>query len=136
MGALTKVGQETAIGEGLALGCLRLGVVGVSADEPAVDAAFAHAWRNWSEAQFFDSVNAAADRNDISRILDRSERRRHAIYAAWSCGPTLRPYVRDWTLDEVAAGLLETTLVTGDQWEELARDFTAQLGDEHVVRAG
>ena len=136
MGVPTPAGQETAIGEGLALGCLRLGVVGFSAGDLAVDAAFVLAWQEWSEAQFFPAVRASPERIDIRRVLRSSEKRRYEVRAAWSCGDAYRPYVRGWTLDEVAAGLLETVLVTGQQWEALARSFTVHLGEEHLERAG
>lgn len=52
---MTKAMQETTVGEGLALGCLSLGIIAVTSNKMDVEFAFGRAWRNWPQADRFRS---------------------------------------------------------------------------------
>jgi diphthamide biosynthesis methyltransferase len=80
--SMTKATQETAVGEGLAVGCLALGVTGVSSARVDVNLSLSHAWRNWPPARVFTVVKASLDRKDTRRILHDSANRRWSMVAA------------------------------------------------------
>jgi hypothetical protein len=132
---MTKATQETAVGEGLAVGCLALGVTGVTSARVDVDLSFSHAWRNWPSAHIFPVVKASLDRNDLRRILHDSANRRWSMLAAWECGRWYEPYLRsDWT-EEAGESLADNTGVGLEDWTELARLFIERLGTDTVSYA-
>jgi hypothetical protein len=134
--SMTKATQETAVGEGLAVGCLALGVTGVSSARVDVNLSFSHAWRNWPPARVFTVVKASLDRNDIRRILHGSANRRWSMVAAWECGRWHEPDLRsDWTIEEAGESLADNTGVGLDAWTELARVFVERLGPDKVSYA-
>lgn len=136
VGRLTKAAQETAVGEGLAVGCLALEVIAVTAEKMAVEFAFRRAWRDWEWSSPFPAIHASHARNDLLRILRASPRRRGAIIAAWSSGRVYEPHLRgDWNLAEAGEILESATGVPLRGWMELARAFTEDLGDHKVWRA-
>lgn len=133
---MTKAAQQTYVGEGLAIGCLALGVVAIVSDKMDVEFSFRHAWRNWSHASRFPQVRASAERDDIMRILDSSLGRRGAHLAQWVVtGPEFEPSLRqDWEFDEFREHLAEFSGVGLDGWVDLARTFTGRMQYEHVQR--
>jgi hypothetical protein len=122
---ISKARQEKAIGEGLALGFISLGIPSISSSSQTIDHGFAHAWRNWSQAGKFPQIRGTIPTVLIYPILRMSERR-HSI-AAWDVsGRRYFPYLRfdHWTVEMVAEGLLSEVGVPLSDWQSLARDFT------------
>lgn len=132
--ALSRARQETAVGQGLAVGCLALGVVAVTANKLTLELAFERAWRDWPSAGLFPVVRASLERNDLPRILRDSAGRRGGGIAWWECGREWVPVLGKGFDDAREAGdALETgTDVPLGDWRLLARDFTAALGQGHV----
>lgn len=79
----SKAQQQTTVGEGLAVGCLALGVVGVTTEKMAVEFAFRKAWRSWAYAVRFPVINAGPSRDDIVHVIGDSAERRSPYAAAW-----------------------------------------------------
>jgi len=133
---LTKVDQETAVGQGLAVGCLALGVTAVTSKKMSVEFAFIRAWRDWTWAPRFPRIRADLERNDILRIIHASPRRRGGYIAEWSVGRDLEPLLRgDRDVDEAGTQLEIASGVPLSGWVELARTFTndfnkAELGTQ------
>ena len=98
-----------------------------------VEFAFQRAWRDWRLASKFKNVHFSVQRNDLLRILDRSERRRGPIVAAWSNGEMLVPYLTmdGWTIEDAADIVLGTCGVSLAGWTELSRGFVAGLGERN-----
>jgi hypothetical protein len=133
---MTKATQETAVGEGVAVGCLALGVTAITSARVDVDLSFSYAWRNWPSSRVFPVVKASLDRNDLRRILHDSANRRWSMLAAWECGRMYEPYLRsDWTIEEAGESLAENTGVGLEAWMELARLFVERLGPDNVSYA-
>lgn len=130
----SKAGQETAVGQGLAVGCLALGVVAVTANKLTLELAFERAWRDWPSAGLFPVVRASLERNDLPGILRDSAGRRGGGIAWWACGREWVPVLGAGFDDAREAGdALETgTDVPVGDWRMLARDLVAALGQEHV----
>jgi hypothetical protein len=127
-GQLSKAEQEIAVAEGLAVGCLALGVAAVTANKQALESAFRHAWRGWSETYRFPAVHATVPRNDIRQILVKSTRRRSPVRADWLCDKELEPgLVFDWGLEDTAEAIEESCGVPFASWIELARAFTGNF---------
>lgn len=133
---LSTAVQEKTIGEGLAIGCLGLGVVAVLSDKMRVEFAFSRAWRSWRFATTFPQVHVSIQRNDILRILHRSEGRRGPL-AAWRCGTYLEPFIwiDGWDTADVSEILLSACGVPEAGWNDLATAFVADMGDDLVVRS-
>jgi hypothetical protein len=134
---MTKAQQETAVGEGLAVGCLALGIASVTSNKMDVEFAFRHAWRDWQWAYLFPVVHASISRNDLLRIVRASPRRRGAIVAEWDMGRVLTPILNfdDESLKGAGALLETSTGVPFQGWLSLARAFTDDLGEDKVQRA-
>lgn len=125
------------VSQGLAAGCLALGVTAVTSNKLSLEFAFQRAWREWSGSHGFRFIHTGLERNDITGLLHRSERRRGPILAAWATvGPTWEPYLRGtYDLDD-AADLLPKfeSSISWEQWLELAGLFVAALQpDESAV---
>lgn len=132
----SKAGQETAVGQGLAVGCLALGVVAIAASKFDVERAFERAWREWPSAGLFPVVRASLERNDLPRILRDSAGRRGGGIAWWNCGREWVPVLGEGFDDAREAGdALETgtDVLLGD-WRVLARDLVSALGEDLVRR--
>lgn len=114
-----------------------MGVSAVTSDKMTVELAFQRAWRRWAPSSMFPSVHASLSRNDILSIVRRSENRRGAIVAAWSCDQTLRPYLTmdGLTIDDAAGILHESCGVPPQSWIDLARVFVEDLGGGNVENA-
>lgn len=133
----SKDEQETAVGEGLAAGCLALDVAGVTSDVGDLKAAFRTAWRGWSEASLFAAAtfgDMAAD-NPLVRVLAKSGRRRGRVLASWQdAGRWWRPALGEpyGDVDEVADELHAATGVSVEQWRSLAEAFVENLEPDQV----
>jgi hypothetical protein len=127
--------QETVVGEGLALGCLSLGISAVTANKMSVESAFGRAWRSWPQAYLFRAVHASIARNDLLRIVARSTRRRGVVIASWDVGRVLEP-ILEWgdTVEEAGELLAENSGLPFSEWIALAKAFTDHLGADNVHR--
>lgn len=128
---MTPVQQQTDVGEGLAVGCLAIGVQWFTSARMPVEFAFGRAWPSWAWASSFPSIKTSLQRNDIIRILSRSERRRSAFIAAWKEDRVFTPYLFDSERPiSEAAELVELSCgVPLAGWMELATLFVNQLRD-------
>ena len=128
---MTTVQQQVAVGEGLAIGCLDLGVSAVTSSKMAVELAFQRASPGWPRSSAFPSIHASLPRNDFLTIVHKSQNRRGPIVAAWSCERTLTPYLTmdGWTIEDAADLLQESCGVPLRDWTDLARRFVEDLGD-------
>lgn len=128
---LSKAVQQTVVGEGLAAGCLRIGVIGVPASSAELDAGFRRAWAKFAYAETtFPAIKATLARNDVQTILSMSSRR-HSAVAVWhDQGAWWSPEVTqtDWTPDDVVDHLSEVYEVTPTAWDNLAGDLADALG--------
>lgn len=132
----TKATDQTDIGQGLAVGCLVLGVTAVTSGKQALEFAFRRAWRDWPHAREFRFVHADIARNDIVLILRKSARRRGAYLGAWELERWARPYLAEGTTLAAAEELLpEWTGVPWSSWLELAEAFTAEFKGDEMHRA-
>lgn len=128
---MTKAQQQTAVGEGFALGCVALGRHEFNGSKQAVEFAFLHAWRDWPFRHSFPAVRVGHDRNDLLSIIHKSPRRRSAHLAGWKGEWPFRPYVAgDWSVDEVANALATDPHVSLHGWTLLAQRFLEDL-DAH-----
>lgn len=126
---LTKARQQTAVGEGLAIGCIALGHTELSANKMAVEFAFQRAWRDWPQARMFPQIRAGLDRNDIYyQIMGRSGNRQGPRLAYWNVGRTLRPQLSEGSDMEDAEDLIEKFYeLPMSAWANLARAFCDDL---------
>lgn len=119
----TKTRQQVALGQGLALGALMLGVESVNGNKPDLEWDFRRAWQDWEYTHHFPAVHVSIPRNDVLHILYDSKGRRGPILAYWEGSwpfvPTLR--VDGWTADEIAAIILES--IPAAAWEKLVRSW-------------
>lgn len=125
---LTKAAQETAVGEGLALGLVALHVGRFAGSKMSVEFAFQRAWRVWSYRSRFPAVHADVARNDLLRIIGKSKERRSAHLSGWASQWPFVPYLReDWELEEVGELLESSSSVPLGAWVELTRAFLDNL---------
>jgi len=130
--AMTKAAQETAVGEGLALGLVALGVDSFNGSKMSVEFAFQRAWRNWPHRGRFPAVHADVALNDLLRIIGKSEGRRSAHLSGWAAQWPFVAYVReDWKVEEVGELLESSSGVALNAWIELARAFIDDLQSGH-----
>jgi hypothetical protein len=130
---LSKVQQQKAVGEGLAVGCLTLGLTQLPSEKLNVELSFRHAWRSWRPAHNFPSVQAGPTRDDIYyQILHKSAHRRGAI-AFWEVDRTIRPLLSDdLDLESVANLLVGFYGISEERWVDLAREFSQRLSRDEV----
>ncbi|MFC4223192.1 hypothetical protein [Lysinibacter cavernae] len=126
---LTKTRQHVAIGEGLALGCLAVGIQGLSTNQLTLDQGFRYAWPRWDSSRRFPNVNVGVKYNDIRSILEKSGRRQGQPVAAFRVeqGQGFVPYLRNGihSVNDAAARLEEETGVPLTAWKALA-ELTAK----------
>jgi hypothetical protein len=128
---LSRANQETAVGEGLALGCVALGVESFNAAKMTIEFAFVRAWRDWSYRSHFPAVRADLRRNDLLRIISKSPRRRSAHLTGWASEWPFVPFISEsWNIEDVAEMLEEQTEVPLRGWIDLAQPFLDQLSPE------
>ncbi len=124
--ALSKAQQGTTVGEGLALGCVALGVDLVEGSKVDLEFAFRRAWRGWPYRFNFPAVRADVGRDDLLSLLDKSEGRRSAHLTGWSSQWPFQPYkLGNWTVEDVADLLPGGVPLAG--WKHLASTFLAEL---------
>ena len=125
---MTKTQQQKAVGQGLAVGCLSLGVTEVPYNKMGIYFAFGHAWSEWPWSSRFPSINASLQRNDLVNILHESAGRSGVVVAAWQIERTLKPYLNnDWDVAEAAEMIGEWYEVPSDGWMQLAKSFLDRL---------
>ncbi|GAA3596740.1 hypothetical protein GCM10022198_20890 [Klugiella xanthotipulae] len=121
---LTKTRQHTIVGEGLALGCLAVGIEGLSNNKLTIDRAFRFAWVRWEYSKRFPGLNAGPRFDDILAILEKSSGRTGKPVAAfraepgWGFVPYLTATVSNVT--EAGARLEETSGIPLTAWKALA----------------
>ncbi|MCD2197885.1 hypothetical protein LQ327_31400 [Actinomycetospora endophytica] len=134
-GALTMVQQHTELGEGLAVGCLVVGVSATTTEREPLAAAFAGAVQGWSWASRYPSVLREPD---LAGILGSSERRRFSRIARWiTSRGVFVPQLRDpeWDLTAACVQIEERTTVPARHWTTLAEGIVDRLDDALVWRA-
>jgi hypothetical protein len=127
---MTKVQQYQMVGEGLAIGCLSLGITKLPSSKIATESAFRWSWSRWMHARSFPAIRADLFRNDgLLQIVGRSERRRGATVAAWQVGAELVPYLfdDDMSYDEAADSLRGPNGLNLSGWQQLAQLFSGKL---------
>lgn len=130
--ALTKAAQETAVGEGLALGLVAGDVDSFNGSKMSVELAFQRAWRDWAHRGRFPAVHADVARNDLLRIIGKSEGRRSAHLSGWASQWPFVPYIHEnWELEEIGGPLESSSGVPLNAWIELARAFIDDLQSRH-----
>lgn len=93
-----------------------------------IEFAFQRAWRNWSYRSRFPAVHADVARDDLLRIIGKSEGRRSADLSGWASEWPFVPYLReDWKLGDVGELLESSAGVPLSAWVELARAFRDDL---------
>ncbi|GAA0645479.1 hypothetical protein GCM10010174_80540 [Kutzneria viridogrisea] len=136
--AATKDQQVKHLVEGAALGVLATGVAAVTSGKPTLELAFRAAWRRWSRASEFPSVDKAQpDPGNLFWIGVIKSESRKAVRAAWyRNGPWVEPFItlEDWTVDECLDLHADERASTAD-WHELGRLFVAQLKPEQLLYA-
>ncbi|MGI8723031.1 MAG: hypothetical protein ACR2JG_12480 [Geodermatophilaceae bacterium] len=125
---LSKATQETAVGEGLAVGCVALEVDAIEGSKMDLEFAFRRAWRSWPYRSTFPVVRAVVARDDLLRILGKSGGRRSAHLSGWASQWPFVPYVAEsWTVEDVAEILRGSTGVPLAGWVELAQAILDEL---------
>jgi hypothetical protein len=125
---MSKAVQQTAVGEGLALGCIALQRESFNGQKTSIELAFRHAWRAWEHSGRFPAVRADNHRDDLLGIIRRSPRRRSAQLSGWATEWPFVPVLADgWEIDDVAELLASQTGVPLSGWESLARLFLERL---------
>lgn len=131
---LTRVRQQTEVGEGLAVGCLITGVTALG-EAASLDEALVHALGSWPWATRYPALRRTPR---LGEVLRQSSGRRGATVAQWVASQGLFvPQLRDddWDLTGAAARLEEVTSVPARRWVELAATFVSGLDEASVWRA-
>lgn len=127
-GKPSKAAQQTAIGQGLAVGCLMLGHTNLPSQKTNIEFAFRKAWRDWPHAGQFPQVRSSVERDDIMRILHDSAGRRRPIVAYWEVRRSLQPVLASgFDLEDASDLLVSFYSLPIDAWQQLARAFTDDL---------
>ena len=133
-GGLTSVRQRTEVGEGLAVGCLVVGIAAVADDHGALDTAFAFTFADWPWSTRYPTV-LRARRPVLPPVLQESTSRRTLTVAQWIPSRGLYvPQLRDdaWDLTGACTAIEEATAVPARRWCDLAEAFVDDL-DDHLV---
>jgi hypothetical protein len=101
---MTRASEQTALGQGLALGAIMLGVENVMSSKLTLELSFRRAWRIWPTSRLFKSINAGPRADDIVHVLHASGRKPRNKFAFWESEWPFVPVQEfdDWTSDEVA----------------------------------
>jgi len=131
---LTKAQQQAAVGDGIAVACLAVGVLGVTSGRQALQAAFRRAWSDWPQASGFQQVHASFDRNDIERIFTKSANRTTGHVAYWTSGRFFEPHLLgdDWTIEEAAERVESLSGVPFPAWLDLTAAFIDYFKPEEL----
>ena len=127
----SKVQQQTALGQGLAIACLALRVEAVPHNKLELESAFGWAWDEWQHRHKFPQIRADLERTDVLTILGKAEGRQGAFVATWTTDhrtwfPQLRQDGWEWEeLADVAGGQFDVDL---DGWLSLAGPWLDRMG--------
>lgn len=130
---LTRVRQQTEIGEGLAVGCLVAGVHAIRT-AAALDAALVGALDPWPWAARYPTVRRTPH---LADVLRRSAGRRSSRIARWATSrDQFVPQLCDdeWDLPGACIRLEDATAVPARRWCELSEAFLRGLGADDVWR--
>ncbi|WP_433802611.1 hypothetical protein [Actinomycetospora sp. CA-084318] len=130
---LTRARQQTEMGEGLAVGCLVVGVTGL--DPATADDALRTALETWPWATRYPALRRNPAVHDTMRT---SPGRRALTIAQWVFSRGLAvPQLRDdeWDLPNACVRLEEATAVPARRWLDLTRAFLERLPDDAIWRA-
>lgn len=115
---LSKARQETALGEGLALGAFLAGVEAVNGNKGTLELNFRSAWRKWPHSSQLPSIKAGPAQDDVLRVLYKSERRATHHIAEWrGSWPFVPVLLQDWAVDELAESIHEE--IPAQAWRDL-----------------
>ena len=118
----------------MALGVLAQDVSAVTSNKMALEFAFNHAWRTWSQARQFPSVTGHDPGNLFWIGVAKSERRR-GVCAARQTGRWSEPYIayQDWAVEE-CLDLHADERASAADWVELGRLYVSDFKPEEVRR--
>ena len=118
----SRAEQETAVGEGLAVGAVLLHIDSVSNNKATSELNFRRAWREWGPAHLFPAIHAGPSRDSLIHILSASSRRATPHLAHWvGEWPFIPEILVDWPLVEVAEHVDER--VTANAWSTLVNTW-------------
>lgn len=129
--------QKAALGAGLAVGCLTLGIAEISADQPAIEVAFARAWSTWPWASRFPAVQATVADREVVGILNDSAANSTPGVAHWWCDHGYLPQMREhWPVTRAGDHMERDTRIGVPYrgWVELAQTFVDGLDGIKVRR--
>lgn len=117
---LTKAQQETALGEGLALGAMILGVDAVNGNKTTLELDFRAAWRAWPHSSKLPAIDAGPSKDSLFPVLRKSVGRSTHHVAEWhGTWPFVPVILQDWTVNELADSIHED--ITADSWRDLVK---------------
>lgn len=119
--------QQTAVGEGLALGCIALGRESFNGTKQNIEWAFAQAWRSWPYRSRFPAIRADIHRNDLLGVIDKSPRRHSPRLAGWSGQWPFVAFTDDDEYDAIAEVIAPEAAVPLSGWKDLAQALLAHL---------
>lgn len=129
----TKDQQVKHVVEGVALGVLAQGVEAVTSAKGSFELNFNGAWRRWSRADQFPSLNDRPGEQFWIGV-GKSQGRRGAT-AAWDRHQWAAPFLlggyRDWSVDE-CLDLHADERASPAQWKELGQLYVAQFRPEEI----
>ena len=136
MSRQSKDQQVKHVVEGMALGVLAQDVEAVTSAKMELEFAFNSAWRQWSRAPLFPSINGHDPGNLFWIGVGKSETRQ-GVSAAWDRGRWSEPYLlRDgWTVTECLE-LHADERASGEDWKDLGRLFVTGFKPENVRHIG
>ena len=116
---MSKATEQTALGQGLALGARMLSVDSVMANKMNLELDFRRAWRDWPYRSRFPLIKAGPHSDDLLIVLHASGRRPRSKFAYWESEWPFIPVLEfdDWTYEEVAA--IITAAVPAVAWRDL-----------------
>ena len=117
----TVARQETAVGEGLVLGAVMLGLSEIGGTKQALESDFGFAWRNWAHRDRFPSIKTGPAQYSIVGILGRSANWRPPAAAYWTGNWPFIPVVSfpEWGFDSFADHIDQG--IPASAWMDLVR---------------
>lgn len=135
MTTLSKADQQTLVGDGLAIGCLDIGITGLTAKKTELELSFNHAWRNFPLAStVFRQVHGDIERTDILAIFHKSPRRRSGRVTWEQNGPWWEFDLDVEDVEDVAGVISDVYGVGRDAWTTFTRSLAERLGEENIRR--
>ena len=122
---MSKASEETASGEGLALGAVMLGIEGVTGNKTTLEFSFRTAWKNWPYRSHFPIIKAGPRRDDVFHILQKSSSRSTHHVAEWhGAWPFLPVLLYHWTFRELADSIHQN--IPAEAWRDLVQNWLGQ----------